>query len=729
MQEFKIMWEKESYRVTFLIALAFLFSIAVRMVWIYHFTGIENMMFNGQLMINTNDGYVYAEGARDLLAGFHQEGDGSPVGEATSQLTAFITWILPFSLETIILYLPAFLSSLIVIPMILIGQSFKQLEIGFIAGIFASIAWSYYNRTLVGYYDTDMLNVVFPTFLLWSLILALRSNEDKYLIITGLEIVAYRWWYPQSYSLEFAFFGLIFLFTIAFNRKNLYHYKLMAIMLVAMMNLDTWIRLTSVIGLFLIFEKFSDDKTIYIKNKFLEQKKLEEVKILYIFFAVALIAFFIFGGLGPILWQLKSYIFIDTTSSISSSQCSILNFFTVIQTVREANSIPFDVFANRISGNQITFLLSMIGYALLSYRYKSMLIALPMIGLGFLAYKSGLRFTIYAIPPLAFGIAYLVVELSKLMKNGSRSPIPHQVYLAIFTLIILYPNIKHAWDYRVPTVMSNKEVKILDNLKNIADREDYVVTWWDYGFPIRYYSDVKTLIDGGKNKGYYNYPVSFILTHDQIRAAKMARLDVEYTEGYRKNIEKNTSCGSNLSNMMKDYGFKDSNKFLKSLKNDMVLPPKTRDIYIYLPYRMMGIYSTISRFSNINLMNKKDKRRMPLFISSRGFKESKNNIDLGGGVKILKQTGEIALGKQVLPINRMVRTVYAKDGLKKQIQVINPKSPIDVVYMQSYGIFLVVEKSVYESVYFQLFILENYDKNLYEPITLTPMTKIYKLKI
>jgi undecaprenyl-diphosphooligosaccharide--protein glycosyltransferase len=31
--------------------------------------------------------------------------------------------------------------------------------------------------------------------------------------------------------------------------------------------------------------------------------------------------------------------------------------------------------------------------------------------------------------------------------------------------------------------------------------------------------------------------------------------------------------------------------------------------------------------------------------------------------------------------------------------------------------------------YFQLFVLENYDKELFEPTILTPLAKIYKLKI
>ena len=147
------------------ILLAFIFSISVRMIWVYQFDGMEQFKFNNEFMINTNDGYYYAEGARDILAGISQNtNDLSPFKTATSVLTALIAKILPFSFETIILYMPVFLSSLLVIPIILIGRSFNRIEVGFIAALLSSIAWSYYNRTMVGYYDTDLLNIVFPTF-------------------------------------------------------------------------------------------------------------------------------------------------------------------------------------------------------------------------------------------------------------------------------------------------------------------------------------------------------------------------------------------------------------------------------------------------------------------------------------------------------------------------------------------------------------------------------------
>ncbi len=301
MQNIRILWEKETYLITILMVLAFSFSIAVRMVWVYHFGGVESMMFNGQLMLNLNDGYYFAEGARDILAGFHQKGDGSPIDNPVSQLTAFFVKITPFSFESVIFYLPAILSSLIVIPLILIGKNLKKLEMGFIAAIFASIAWSYYNRTLVGSYDTDMLNIVFPTFLLCFLILAINSNEHKYLLLTGFVIISYRWWYLQSYALEVAFFGLILLYTLIFDRKNIYNYKLIAIILVAMVSVDYWINFVAVIGLFLLFKKFSDESiTLYLKAK-----NFKNIKLFYIIFGIilllSLLTFFILGGFDPII--------------------------------------------------------------------------------------------------------------------------------------------------------------------------------------------------------------------------------------------------------------------------------------------------------------------------------------------------------------------------------------------------------------------------------------------
>src|SRR5690606_27326019 len=113
------------------------------------------------IMINTNDGYYWAEGARDRLENPAVTDELSPVSRAVPVITAVIAKPLPFvSLETLILYLPAVLGSLIVVPIILIGRALNHTGAGFAASLIAVIAWSYYNRTMVGYYDDDMLVIV-----------------------------------------------------------------------------------------------------------------------------------------------------------------------------------------------------------------------------------------------------------------------------------------------------------------------------------------------------------------------------------------------------------------------------------------------------------------------------------------------------------------------------------------------------------------------------------------
>ena len=370
----------------------------------------------------------------------------------------------------------------------------------------------------------------------------------------------------------------------------------------------------------------------------------------------------------------------------------------------------------------------------MSVRYPVMLLGLPMVGLGFLAYVGGLRFTIYAVPILAFGMAYLIFicsdYLKKFLVEGRSSFYIRAVFVAICTAAVLYPNIKHVIGYKVPTVFTAQEVSILDKLKNIAQRDDYVVAWWDYGYPLRYYSDVNTLIDGGKHSGAVNFPVSFMLTNPQESAAKMARFNVEYTEK-RFDLKKGSPeiNRTTVANMILGAGFSDANDFLLSLKTNIELPKKTRDIYFYLPYRMMGIFPTVAQFSNKDLMSGKINRR-PFFYQTNRFKDEKDTLNLSSGVLFNKTNGTLKIGKQEVKVKEFHTVAYDKNKkLIRQRQSIHKDGRFFLVYMRSYNTFLVLDQTMFDSSYIQLFVFENYDKNLFEPVILEPNAKVFKLKI
>lgn len=684
-----------------LILFAYLFSISVRTIWVYQFNGVESFKWNNQLMINTNDGYGYAEGARDILSGVHQKGDGSFIDTSLAIVTAFLAKVLPFSFETIILWMPTFFGSLLVIPIMLMARALNQEYAGFIGALLGGIAWSYYNRTMTGYYDTDMLTIVLPAFTLWATIFAMIEKRNRYILLVSLFMVLSNWWYFQNYSLSLSMAGVVFIYTLLFDRKDIFNYKILIFMLISLAQIDLSIKIPLLLLLFGLFHFKSD-----LDNR-----------VIFAILGISVFIIFVTGGLDPIISRVNGYLFRD---SVDGSVQSGLHYFSVVKTVREAGAIPFETFANRISGNTVTLILSLIGYILLVLKNRIFLLSLPMVGLGFIALWGGLRFTVYAVPILALGIGYLIIYISNFIKEQKAK----LVFISIATISILVPNILHIEGYKVPTVFNKSTVEVLDRLKNIASREDYVLAWWDYGYPIRYYSDVKTFIDGARHSGSGNYAVSFALLHNQQASANIARLDVEYKE---KALNDNNLTGTVLDKGMKDYNIQNVNKFISSLNSPIKLPKKTRDIYFYLPFQMMNILPTVDLFSNLNPLTGQQYKR-PTFFKANLVSIKGNIFHLSNGMQI---RGDMVIaGQNRIPINQFVVTEYDNKGiLHKRVQHLNIGSPFYVIYMKNYNQFLVLDKRMFNSTYIKLFVLEDYDHNLFEPTILTPFTKVFKLKI
>ncbi|MBN2768513.1 MAG: peptide transporter [Campylobacterales bacterium] len=703
-------------QIVLLSLMAFAFSFLMRLIWVYQFNGYEPYIFNSQFMIGTNDGYFWAEGARDILGNTSEVNYNSPINLAMSQITALIARVLPFSFETVIFYMSAFFGSLIVIPLILIGKVLGKIEVGFIAALIASIAWSYYNRTMVGYFDTDMLNIVLPTFLLWSLIAGLNLREDRYILFSVLIIVLYRWWYPQSYSLELAFFIIVAFYTgyRYFKQKEDISFELIlsGFMLLAMMSVDDIVKFFTIVILYAIY------KAGYLK------------KYSIYFLLFAFLAFLLAGGFEPIIGKIKGYILKDQ-SSVSGDILS-LHFYRVVQTIKEAGSIPFELFASRISGHTIAFLFSFIGYIWLSFKHKSMLLALPLVGLGFLAYSSGLRFTIYTVPPMALGAGYLIYMVS----NLSVKP-KNYIFMGLLTTLALAPNIAHIIDYKTPTVFNKNEVEVLDKMKSIASREDYILSWWDYGYPIRYYSDVKTIIDGGIHGGKNNYPFSYAMKSSQEIASNVLRADVEYEEKrlekfskFKEEIEsKEINLDSNIAQMILESGFKDANDFLAYVESggEIKMPPKSREIYLFLPNDMLSIFPTISKFSKIDLMSGKMGKE-PFFFMTRFMQDRGNYIDLGRGVAFDKSGKYVLIGDTKIPLKHFITTKYDKDmHLQISVDSIGEDGELYAIFMSDYRQLLLLDEEMFNSTFIQLFVLEKYDEKYFQPVIVTPFAKVYKV--
>ncbi len=706
---------KENRLVLGLIILAYAFSYLLHIYWIHWASNYPQFFWHSQLMINNPDGYFFGSGAQKIAYGMHLDNPRllDVFHYGTAVITAYLAKFFHLSIDTLMLYLPPVISSLVVIPVILIGKLYKNLTWGFLAALIASIGWSYYNRTLAGYYDTDMFSASLPMFILYFILLSLKEKSLFSILLASFTVILYPWAYGQGLSIIYAMGIMAFLYLLIFQYKDKFTYEFIAIFSFALMEIYWGIRIIGVIGLYYLF-KYKDLK----------------IKYLQILSGILFIGFFITGNvLGIILIKVFDY-------STATQKIEGLKFLNVNKTVREASHIPWFIVFDRIIGSVIGLLIAIVGYILLVKKHKEFIIALPLWGIGFFAFIGGLRFTVYAVAIAALsGVYFFVWLVEKLKIKNEKFRI---AIVVLGSLFLIVPNITHicgccennrilasfekfyplrSYPYLVPTVFNKNEVEVLNKLKQISNPKDYVITWWDYGYPIWYYANVNTLIDGGKHNED-DFLVSKILTtSNQYLAANLSKISI------KKYIETNKTVAPQL--FIKNKKPINVDEFLDTIGNKNFKAPKlNRDVYLMLPYRMFNIFPTISEFSNRNL-NSGEVYPPHFFYKAKIYK--KGPLLYIGQIPIDLQKG-IVLIRNGIPIKEIDIVGYNKNGkLIVKKQKLRDKG-LDLIVLESYGEALLVDDYYYNSTFIQMFVFNNYNRNLFKPVILNPLLKIYKIK-
>jgi dolichyl-diphosphooligosaccharide--protein glycosyltransferase/undecaprenyl-diphosphooligosaccharide--protein glycosyltransferase len=144
---------------------------------------------------------------------------------------------------------------------------------------------------------------------------------------------------------------------------------------------------------------------------------------------------------------------------------------------------------------------------------------------------------------------------------------------------------------------------------------------------------------------------------------------------------------------------------------------------------MMDILPTVTLFSSLDLKNPDNHPQEPFFYMTQQAQDTGKTIELGNGISILKDKSILKMGNQEVPIKGFYQVGY--DNAKKlDIKEQHFASDgLNVVFMASYGRFLVMDDFYFNSSYIQMFVFDHYDPKLFTPVILDPMSKVYKLKV
>ena len=471
------------------ILLAYLLSFWVRLEWIdfaqAHFTNDQgeveffrpNMVQDGVALANTHDSFYFGTIVQKAAFGRHQNNSLIPDVYQNGMITALPYWLIQIfpslTIEQLLLWLPVYVAGLVCIPIVLIGRLYGSTVLGFGAACLAVVTHSYYNRTLAGYYDTDIFAITSPAFSVFFLLVASRKQSIGYLVAGTISLLLGRFFYgsimPITCSIALAFIGyqtFVFFgnyFTGNNRRKKLAFHN--------SPGFSFWFSSVALIGWGLWGEKWSSGSTIdehfvtflfvtlvpvayyFIIPKYISQSHEDNftngvgstVRKLCFCLSFILLGLIFFGtspvfNVGPfagtwskLFGSLKSYSVVGNTGSTIGKRES-LKFLDVKTTIREASKIPFEVVRNRILADAPTCscprcmpagiekagflipssILGIAGLIILTFRYWELCITIPFLAIAYNCFQGnvGLRFTVHVGNYAAIGLVFLLLVLT-----------------------------------------------------------------------------------------------------------------------------------------------------------------------------------------------------------------------------------------------------------------------------------------------------------------------------
>jgi len=406
--------------------------------------------------MTTHDAYYHLRLTRDLLEGKYERHDEkrSPSDNITrpvlppllSVITASIVKITGASLDWAAFLMPPFFGLLVILPIFLWGRVFGGYICGLVASLLCVTSHFYYARTSIGWFDTDVLNVFFALMIPYHLFQYSKADGWKkgsaHLILSVILgfLFVWWWWYARF------FIGLIFLVPLC-------------------------------VSVFL----FRREKT----------RTAVSLGIIALACGVELLIFKIHGvGLEQIRKEIG---YLSATVPQGS-------FPAVAQSVSELARPAVSLVGRESCGNIIVFIVAVMGLiALAVTRRRELLMLSVTLFAGILTFLTALRFLVFLVPFLAFGLGFLFQTAWKHAGGKKKEYVLRAVIVVLIVLSIL-PNFFTSWKTVLRSKTPAQVIKVLDDMNRDLPSDAVIWCWWDMGYTVQYWADRATFIDGGSQQ-------------------------------------------------------------------------------------------------------------------------------------------------------------------------------------------------------------------------------------
>lgn len=388
----------------------------------------------------------------------------------------------PVPLFNFVFYLPLFFITIFIILLYLFCYYRAGNLVALIACLFVGLAPFFLQRSCAGWFDMDILNLLFPLLVVWTYLIAYNAASFR----------------QKLFWLCFSGFWIgLFCFT--------------------------WINWWFIFLIILIYETYFLVNLIFVYWQY-KEKNLNLFKqhlfssSLFLFFSFFWII--LFSGFVPLVAlyeQIKGALILNKplTDFIWPNVYSTVGELKRADILQIANSIGgVPLFASSLVCMLILFLCTLRSRKYAGIQHQTILIFIFWFISMFFACFRGVRFAMFILIPLGICLGWIINEAYEYFKNKNKKWITLAV--VVITIILVSQFINNAYDSAKSTfpLMNDTWYKLLVRIKETTPTNSIINSWWDFGDWFKTVSQRRVIFDGQSQNAPQSYWMGRILMTD-----------------------------------------------------------------------------------------------------------------------------------------------------------------------------------------------------------------------
>ncbi|MBQ4568305.1 MAG: hypothetical protein IJA79_09340 [Desulfovibrio sp.] len=608
-------------------------------------------------LLATHDAYHWVAGAENF---------GLAAGHPMSEMLRGLAGLLGTRPATVAFWFPAVLSSLVALVVYIWVWALGSMEAGVVAGLLTTLAPGFLARTLLGYYDTDLVTLFFPLLMTlipacWAMryMLLPRMLLRKLAISTGLgrhlldgegmaaerlgNPLRWQWllllgvsgllsWWTQEWHSVFPYLvrynvGLLAFMSLALAPRGRRIMLLLGSLAYALPSLAGP---AGLVGTLVIIASGAPDGWA------LRRVLCKPLTLCLLWLGV--LGLLLGGGIVTTIIN-HAGAYLKSAGDVKATGTGVsLVYPSVAQSIIEVQDLSLPALLPYFHPWMEASALGLLGFAVVVFRRPGALFLLPLAALGLLSTKLGGRMVMFGAPVMAVGLSLpLYWLLRRIVRQPLRGAWAGVLASALLGAVLVIPFVQMIPAMSQGPMINRRHAEALLRARSVTPADARLWLWWDWGYAAHHFARRATIADGAQHAGPSLYLPAAVFATDNPRFARQL---VRYT----------AQAGGEPGDVFAGLDGQAAQALMDKLRSpDTPLVESEGRLFVVVSFEMLRLGFWISNFGNWN------------FVEKRGE---------GGALSIVPQavayrldTGEVRLEGRAESIHASSISVFEETGV------------------------------------------------------------------